>query len=315
MDRAYSAKAITALAQTCTQMNKNERPELRWLQDKYKHIQNKYHLKTKSETDLFLYRRMYDKLPEKDSGILKIRYWRTGVYSPGNRHQCLLLGKALELTDAERDYLIQGYYDRNLDVYNTAECKDELFQKRQQYMRELMASYLSNIPEEILKHLNIPADERNRFFRHLYFTDAFHYIDSAPEIICNVLPQHITSSRYDSELSRQMRLLGEIPRRTFIRHLLILGMPDITLQTLNERLQFFGYLPLQEDHTMIQGEHLDWLLIQLLLLYEKVLETKDRQASLLWFQKACRTLDSYYLREKQPRMRFMHFKALDMLPR
>lgn len=269
MEQPYTTGTITALAQTCMILGEEERPELEWLGSRYEHIQNKYHLKNKRETDRFLYQRMYGHEPEKDSAVLKIRYWRTGKYTPGNREQCLLFGRALELSDAEMKYLIQGYYDRSLEVYGTVtelisktstEQKTKLHKERQQYMQQLVDTYLSRVSQEQLKKLNIPPGRETHFFRHL----------------------------------------------------LILGMPDITLGKLNEQLHFFGYLPLSEDHTMVQGERLDWLLIQLLTRYEDLLKIKDQQTCLLWFQKVCRTLDLFFMREGLLRMRFMHFKALDL---
>lgn len=312
MEQPYKTVAIITLAQTCMILGEEERPELEWLKSRYEHIQDKYHLKNKGETDRFLYQKMYGCMPEKSSEVLKIRYWRTGKCTPGNREQCRLFGQALELSNAEMKYLIQGYYDRSLEAEPDAEQKNRLHKRRQQYIQKLVDNYLSRVSQEQLKKLNIRPGTEKHFFRHLYFTDAFHYIDSSPDIRRNIMQKHITSSRYDSELRRQMRLIGEIPRRTFIRHLLILEMPDITLEKMNEQLKFFGYLPLNEEHTMIQGERLDWLLIQLLTRYEDLLKTEDRQTCLLWFQKACRTLDLFFMREGLPRMRFMHFKALEI---
>ena len=90
------------------------------------------------------------------------------------------------------------------------------------------------------------------------------------------------------------------------------GLPDITLKQLNEQLSFFGFLPLTESHTLVSGEYQDWLLIQLFQLYEKKCHSFSKEEKLLWFQNACRILDHYFIRTGHPKLRFMHFKALDL---
>lgn len=111
-----------------------------------------------------------------------------------------------------------------------------------------------------------------------------------------------------------MRFQGEIPRKTMIRHLLLLGLPDMTLEKMNEQLIFFGYLPLREDHTLTGGEYLDWLLIQLLKKYEEIRlqNPADDEESVSWFRKVCRIMDEYFVKMNKPRLRFMYFKALDL---
>ena len=314
MDNLYTTGSIADLARTCILLGEEPRPELFWLKSRYKQIQGKYGLKSKTATDSFLYEKMYGVRPEKPSQTLKIRYWRTGKYTPGNRKQCEMLGKALELTEPEMQFLIQGYSDRSLDVYNDLNLSESpLYAEKLEYMQELIKEYISSVPEKQLRKLHISTKNPEHFFRHLYFTDAFHFIDFTPEINSSALTKHIVSSGYDSEFTRQMRLLGEIPRKTFIRHMLILGMPDMTLSKLNSRLHFFGYLPLMEEHTMTGGERLDWLLIQLLNRYEKLCQTEEKEVCLKWFQKASAFLDLFFMREGYPKLRFMYFKSLGLL--
>ena len=74
---------------------------------------------------------------------------------------------------------------------------------------------------------------------------------------------HITSINYESEFSRQMKLLGEIPRKTMILHLLIFSMPFINRELMNKRLESFGYLHLDREHTQVDGSRLDQLLLVL----------------------------------------------------
>ncbi len=97
-----------------------------------------------------------------------------------------------------------------------------------------------------------------------------------------------------------------------IRHLIIFNMPDLTLDKLNQQLAFLGYLPLQEDHTLVSGEKLDWLLIHFIRNYEKKAKILPSEICAEWFQESCRTLDYFFMKEGKPHLRFMHFKALDL---
>ncbi|MCI9454402.1 MAG: hypothetical protein HFG83_11355 [Dorea sp.] len=47
-------------------------------------------------------------------------------------------------------------------------------------------------------------------------------------------------------IQEKYNLKNKIPRKVFIRHLLILGLPELTLEKLDGQLQFFGYLGLDE---------------------------------------------------------------------
>ena len=309
----YTEKDILTLAKACIHLNIQDRSELKWLQSHHMHIQKKYHLKNKQDTDLFLYNRMYGHAPKKPSEVLKLRYWRTGRYTPVNREQCVLLGKALELSSEEYTYLLQNYYDRCLDVYDADSASTEPGHlEKQQYIRQLSDAYLQKVPSERIMHLNIPKGNLRSYLRHLYFTDAFHYIYSTVHPDSDILTRHITSTSYESEFTRQLKLLGEIPRKTMLRHLIIFDLPELTLEKINEQLSLLGYLPLCEEHTLVSGEHLDWLLIRLIRMYEEICTQETPETCLAWFQNACRTLDRFFIDSEKPRLRFMYFKALDL---
>lgn len=311
MGGRYTMDEVEALARKCILLGKEKRPELQWVKKHYEHIQEKYQLKNKTETDRFLYEKMYGHAPEKSTEFLKIRYWRTGKYVPGSREQCLLFGGALELSEDELLFMLRGYCDRSEDIYaTTASQQNEKCRKRQEYLKEIIENYIKNVSRERLENLHVPEGRAEMFFRHLYFTDAFHYVEPLSKIEPDIMRKHITSYRYQSEIVRQMKLLGEIPRKVFIRHLLILGLPDLTLEKLNEQLRFFGYLGLDDEHTMVRGERLDWLLIRIFEMYEAICGREDKKTCIEWFQKACRTLDRVFREEGYPRLRFMYFKAL-----
>lgn len=313
MNGRYTMDEVEALARRCILLGKEKRPELQWVRNHYEYIQEKYQLKNKTETDRYLYEKMYGHAPEKSTEFLKIRYWRTGKYVPGSRGQCLLFGKALELSEDELRFMMQGYCDRSEDIYVTAASQqNEKCRKRKEYLKEIIRDYIRNVPRERLESLHVPESRAEMFFRHLYFTDAFHYVEPLDKIDPDIMRKHITSYSYQSEFVRQMKLRGEIPRKVFIRHLLILGLPDLTIEKLNNQLRFFGYLALNNEHTMVRGERLDWLLLRILGMCEDLLGKEEKRVRLQWFQEACQTLDRVFKEEGCQRLRFMYFKALKM---
>lgn len=303
---------ILDLAEHCISLENAERPEVLWLKDKYERFQLRHQLKSKKETDIFLFRKMYERLPKNSTEHLKIRYWRTGQHVPGNRAQCILLGKALELSEEEIQYLIQNYYDRSLDVFDGVDEENALLDERRHLLDQLTSAYLEHISLEEMKKYKVTSEDIKRNLRHLYFTDAFHYIHNSSAINPVVLHKHISSAHYDSEFTRQIKLIGEVPRKTMLRHLIILNMPELTLEKINYQLKFLGYLPLCEEHTLVSGEHLDWLIIHLIEKYEINRSVMPTEICSDWFQDACRTLDYFFYKEGRPHLRFMHFKALDL---
>ncbi len=313
-DRAQRIREqILKTAQDCIDKAGQERPEVRWLREKFAYIQEKYALKSRTQTDRFLYERMYGREADTPAAYLKIRYWRTGRYTPVNREQCRRLGEALELSTTDRWYLLQGYYDRRDVAYDSPadwesrKCRDQCA-----FLARLARDYLDRKTEAELSALKIRPEERHAYFRHVYFTDAFRYVKVPKERIMKSLGKHITSTRYDSELRRQMHLQGEIPRKTMLRHLFILNAPELTREKIDAQLVFLGYLPLCEEHTMAGGERLDLLLIRLLEGYAQVYDPGKPQESGAWLQETCRALDAFFEERGEPRMRFMHFKALEL---
>ena len=146
--------------------------------------------------------------------------------------------------------------------------------------------------------------------RHLYYTDALEYVFCGMAEQKEYLKRHIISVNYDSEFGRSMKLLGIIPRKTMIRHLLILGMPQISREWMNEQLRLFGYLELQEQHTLRGGERMDWLLIRLLRRYEEFRPGRTAEECRGWMRNQCRILDMLFEKVGRKHLRFMYFKSL-----
>ncbi len=300
---------LAHLAEECIQMGRNERPELIWLKKCYDRFRKQCCLLGKHETDKLLFEKMYSRTPQKPSDTLKIRYWRTGRHTPVNREQCLMFGKALELKETELNFLIKNYYNRNDQVFEE-NSEDPVYLSRKKQMGRLVQEYLEKIHPGRRIQMRIPCSSLKNNIRHLYYMDAMKYISVHSQQIRLSLNSHITSINYGTELGRSLRLIGEIPRKTMLRHLLILGMPYINRELIDERLEAFGYLPLCESHTQVDGEHLDWLLIRLLELYETACRGMEPEQCSKWFQDACRILDRYFVEQEKNNLRFMYFKAL-----
>lgn len=304
MEQQFTAEYILTLANQCISLSHKERPELLWLKERYRIFQTVHHQKSRAAADSLLYEYIYGQPPAKASDVLKIRYWRTGQHVPFTRKDCLAFGHALGLSDAELNYLIQAYF--NL-------CITDDLRKLSGDMNQMAEQYLSSIPYEKLCYFRVTPDTLKHNLRHLYFTDAISYIHS-PVNFAKPYPlkKHITSTHYDSEFLRLMQLRGKIPRATLIRHFIILGLPSIRLDKLNRLLDRFGYVPLSDDHTLIGGERADWLIIRLLLLYEELCHISGEAYAHKWFRESCRILDLYFAQSGYGKLRFMHFRALDM---
>jgi hypothetical protein len=308
-------KEIIRLARQCIAMEDDKtRPELLWLREKYDRFCQNHGGLGKAQADRLLYRAMYGCEPENASATLKIRYWRTGQHTPVNREQCLEFGTALELNEEEMRYLLQGYLDRSDRLFEEELPEDPEYTRRRNCIDQQVEEYLLKVHPGIRMQMKISKSSLRSGLRHLYYMDAQQYVD----IVKNEDEKgssktgHLVSVNYDSELNRNLRLLGEIPRKTMIRHLLILGMPYLNREILDERLKMIGYLPLQEAHTQVGGEYLDWLLIRLLELYEKRCQGKNPETCTAWFQSTCRILDGYFKNTGKENLRFMYFKSLGL---
>lgn len=300
--------AILHLAEECLTLGQQERYELRWLKTVYDRFRAAAGNLGKTEADQLIYAKMYGMPPEKTSDTLKIRYWRTGRHLPANREQCVSFGKALELTEQEQLYLIQAYYDRSDCVFE-AEQKSELYLNRKELMKELAGEYLDKVHPVIKLQLYRAGRNLEHSLRHLYYTDAKRY-QEAGTLEETEVERHISSLNYESEFSQQMKGLGEISRRTMIRHLLIFGIPFINRELLSTRLKAFGYLPLDEQHTQVDGSCLDRLLLGFLELYEKNCTGKGPEFCSRWFHGAYRILDRFLEEQDSASLRFLYFKAL-----
>lgn len=301
-------KQIRMLVDNCLEAGKKERPENQWMKLKYDRFRIEAGGLAKAEADKYIYRKMYGADPAKASDTLKIRYWRTGRHLPVTREQCITFGRAINLSEKEMKYMIQAYYDRCDYVFEEG-SQQHVYLKRKLQMDELVKEYLEKVHPSLKLRLYRFGNNMEHNLRHLYYTDAKSYLKNCTVEEIEVEP-HITSINYESEFSRQMKLLGEIPRKTMIRHLLIFSMPFINRELMNKRLELFGYLPLDREHTQVDGSRLDQLLLGVFELYEKYCTGKEPLECVKWFHHMYSVLDHYLENIGNTSLRFLHFKAL-----
>ena len=297
------------LAEECLDLGKAERPEQQWMEQVYDRFRAENGNLGKAAADELLFRKMYAAEPVKGSDTLKIRYWRTGRHLPISREQCLMFGKALQLSEEEGRFLIQGYCDRCDRVFE-AVTQEKLYLERTALLRNLSKEYLDKVHPARKRQLYHSGANLSQSLRHLYYTDAKGYIRSGEgECTCQV-GRHISSLNYMSEFGRQLKLLGEIPRKTMIRHLMIFANPFVNEEWLSRWLVQLGYLGLDENHTQADGSRLDWLLLGYLRLYRECCAGYNPAQCQSWLRHSSRILDEYLEKRKSTSLRLFYFKAL-----
>lgn len=309
---AKSWEKIRTLAKECIRLSQGERPEVRRLKTIYEDRRKANGL-SRAGMDALIYRRIYGKEPVGSSSTLKIRYWRTGHHVPVNRDTALAFARALDLLPQDAAWFLTAWLDKSLEFYPEAPPDQDLvYWQRRRRLEDLASDYLNRMsenPPAPLNGIRLMEGAPLSNLRHLYYVDALQYICQDPS--SSFWKKHIYSIRYDMELKRSLKLLGEIPRKTMIRHLIILGLPDLTTDWINEQLDFFGYLPLCPDHTLTGGEYLDRLLLGILAAYESLNQKNGPELTRLWFLDCYRKLDAYFIKNQKNSFRFMYFKSLE----
>ena len=300
---------LLELAEDCLTLGKTERPEQQWMEQVYDRFRAENGNLGKAEADQLLFRKMYAAEPAKGSDTLKIRYWRTGRHLPVSREQCRLFGNALQLSEKEGRFLLQRYCDRCDRVFEST-SQEAVYQERMALLRNLAGEYLDKIHPAMKRQLYHSGADIAHSLRHLYYTDAKGYIRSREGEHAIQVGRHISSLNYMSEFGRQMKLLGEIPRKTMIRHLMIFANPFVNEEWLSRWLMQLGYLGLDENHTQADGSRLDRLLLGYLRLYRECCAGSSPAQCQSWLRQSSRILDEYLEKRKNTSLRLFYFKAL-----
>ena len=298
------------------------RPETEWIQHRVNRFAEKEGICSKAEIDRLIYEKMYSRIPEKKDTV-KIRYWRTGHHLPSGRKEALLFAKALQLDEKERAYLLQACMDKSDLVFEEAPDQENplntLYKDRVDLMETMISEYIAQIPPARMIQLKIPYERLAPYARHLYCMDAINAAavfpsgDSGNQLENKDLKNHFSSMNYESEFLRIRKMLGEIPRRTMLRHIFLLGIPYLSRRLIDERLSRLGYLPLTEGHTAPSGAAVDDLVIGFLDLYGEACRGRDPLICRQWiFEQLC-ILDRYLQKMGKEEYRFLYFRSLSMM--
>lgn len=291
----------------CTAEEQESR-ETVWIRERFEDMAQAQNLGRRGELDRLVFERLYGRTPGSRTEQLPIRYWRTGRHKPQSREQCLALGRALALEEAEMAFLLQGYYDSADRVLSPADREDPVYRRRRRYLEHLEEQYLAMVHPLTLERRNIPWERAGEYLRHCYVQDARQYVDIKNKVdgAC-----HLSSANYGNEFRHLRFLMGEIPRKTMLRHLFLLLAPFVSREALDQGLTTLGYLPLDARHESRFGERIDCLVLKLLERYRQECVGKAPADCQSWLRRTCRSMDGFLQHRGHPELRFLYFKTLD----
>ena len=307
MTDVKSELALAELADRCIRLSLQPRPEAAWMESVCRRFMEEHGLSGKAELDQLLFERTYS-APANASGALKIRYWRTGRHMPSKRSDCEKFARAIASDETEKRRLMQQYFDRCDRSFSGQAEQDPLYRERREYLNRWAEEYLARVHPSRMLQAGVTPESLKRSLRHLYFLDCSGFVSLSGNVTVTGL--HSVSVGYDAEFRRNFSLAGEIPRKTMLRHLIVLGIPFLNAKRLSRGLETMGYFPLEETHAATDGQRLDALVLGLFRLYERVCSGRDPEDCSAWFREASRFLDRYCMEHKAPGLRFMYFKAL-----
>jgi len=267
-----------------------KRAEENWLEEIYLQFLCKNGIRTRAEGDERISRIMSelrgDSNTQKESDLIKIRYWRTGKHYPRNRAICVLFGQALGLEEADQRRLMMEWYNRADRVFEAEDMGDKTYMRRRELLRKLQTEFLEKQKPEELLSMCAPGTVPSENLRYIYCIQALQYLSSATRKNISIPRIHLDTRSYQYQFSRDMKLFGEISRITMIRHLLILGMPFVSKDRMSNWLEMLGYMPLREDHRTPEGTAEDMPVMGLLELYENTCTGMSPNQCMEWFCQA-----------------------------
>ena len=182
----------------CTGLGQESR-ETVWIRDRFEDVARSQNLSGRGALDRLVFARLYGRPPEKSTKQLPIRYWRTGRHKPQSREQCLALGRALALDEADTAFLLQGYYDSADRIFSPTDHQDPVYRRRRSYLEALETQYLAAVHPLELERLNIPWEKPGEYLRHCYVQDARQYVDTKNKLDGT---SHLNSANYVNEFQR-----------------------------------------------------------------------------------------------------------------
>ncbi len=226
----YKAQ-IHACIEKCLKMAKQKaRQSSVW----FENYQKRHHIDSLQELDQEIFFRMYAKKPRPHE-LQKVRFWRLKQHTPRNREESIRLGQALELSDHEMDrFLTEDLHSQRLSPVN--DKKDA--------MEYLFQQYLCRIPRDRLEKLHIRPGTQRRHLRHIFFSDALDCLDIEESIREHCYKEHLYSRNFASEFKKYLMPDTVISRENLLRLLILVLLPDLDRDTLNQWMVRFGYAPL-----------------------------------------------------------------------
>lgn len=292
------------------------RPEAEWVQQRVDRLARRLGIDSKAKMDQWIYEGMYGKIPKKTDTV-KIRYWRTGHHLPAKREEALAFAKVLQIDGQEMVYFLQAYMDKCdqlfVDVENLPDSLAPIYARRTDLMEGMLSEYLAGIPLARMIQWHIPYEKLGAYLRHLYCMDAWDATMLGANGSEGCARSHLASANYESEFLRIRKLQGEIPRRTMLRQIFLLGLPYLNRRLVDERLQALGYLPLTKGHTSVHGALVDDLVIDFLELYKKCCTGQDPLACRKWMLEQLSALDCYLKEVGKEEYRFLYFRVLSTM--
>ncbi|MBS6196385.1 MAG: hypothetical protein KH828_12475 [Clostridiales bacterium] len=250
---------------------------------------------TYRELDQVIFRRMYGREPEKTED-LKIRYWRCGQHIPQSREEMIRLGLALQVNRNEMDRMLteilleirlnplnirENVWIQRFETGGTGEVYEDSYreaehgkaetregEKEKEFLDGLCSRYLTLVPEKRLMELQIKGSIRKNL-RHILFADIAETICLSENDRNYYMSSHSYSSNFASECRRYFKKNEKVSRETMERLLIVMLMPEVNREILNQCLVKLGYAPLSERIRRKSGACMEDLLLWILEQFER----------------------------------------------
>lgn len=268
----------------------------------FERVKIKEQISSYRELDSFIFQRMYERNPE-NSEVLKIRYWRCGTHLPKSREEMILLGKALEVSDEELDFMLKEILlETGLHVPEGAS----------EFFKILSERYLALVPDERLGVLHIQREHVADNLRHILFADVMDCLSYPEKEREWYYGNHVYSRNFASECARFFKN-AEVPGRSAAQRLLmVMLMPEISQKIMDDCLRGLGYAPLSEEIQRRSGAYADRLFLWILAQFDKYRSgdiEKDRQVQKAMMER----MDAYIVRKISEDENGKHRKILQDL--
>lgn len=301
-------KRIDNIIEKTIRLSSEERPELKEMTTIYKKFMRDNNIASKEDTDIFIYEKMYGILPNKKSEYIKIRFWRTGLHMPANREQANMFIKALGTDENTKKFLLMEYMDRCDRAFSKMQKDDNLYRERMNLMNNMIDEYLMKIHPSFLLEQSINQKNVRKSLRHIYYMDCHSLVGNHQ----NNKSCRMDSISYGTELLKNINLIGEIPRKTMIRHIIVMCRPFISREIIDKYLIGFGYAPLKPEHTLISGERFDYMIINIMELYSRECTGLSYSDCMRWLNEAFLYIDEVLVQRKNNSLRPIYYKALEI---